>query len=225
VTAWRASQSILAIKAEVDHAHPHRNKDSDGIKGDAAHAARTSDHNPDANGIVHAWDCTKDLSVGLAQSLVDFLVWGRDVRLKYIIWQGRIYSRRFGIWAWRPYTGPNRHDHHAHLSVYGDDGRMWGYAAWLRGTIAGWRDVPFPGTVRVGETSARVQQLAYMLALAGERGFVFKGKSGEVYGIGKQRAVKRFQKSHGLVADGIPGPATWAALNHQVAARAAAKKG
>jgi hypothetical protein len=33
-----------------------------------------------------------------------------------------------------------------------------------------------------------------------------------VYGSGSARAVKRFQRRHGLHADGIVGPATWAAL-------------
>lgn len=131
MTVWRASRAILTLKAEVDAAHPNRDRISDGIKGDDAHAARKSDHNPDADGIVHAWDCTKDLSVGLAQSLVDFLEAKRDPRTKYVIWQGHILktypSKGKPAWSWHPYTGPNAHNHHAHISVYGDDGAPWGY--------------------------------------------------------------------------------------------------
>jgi hypothetical protein len=35
-----------------------------------------------------------------------------------------------------------------------------------------------------------------------------------VFGPGTAKAVKRFQGKHGLVSDGIVGPATWAALGH-----------
>jgi hypothetical protein len=38
-----------------------------------------------------------------------------DKRIAYVIFSGRIASAKKG-WAWRPYDGINRHDHHVHIS-------------------------------------------------------------------------------------------------------------
>ena len=136
---WRVSKALLTLQAEVNAAHPGRSRVSDGTVGDTAHSARVSDHNPDENGIVHAWDVTvwdgddpDDLD-DVAQPLAEFLRAGRDPRVKYVIHRGQMFRSydKPGIpaWTWSPYTGPNGHFHHVHVSVYGDDGAPWGYPA------------------------------------------------------------------------------------------------
>lgn len=44
-----------------------------------------------------------------------------DVRIKYVIFQGRMFSSyatsTHKAWKWRPYSGPNPHATHLHISV------------------------------------------------------------------------------------------------------------
>lgn len=96
---------------------PKRNRASDGICGDEAHQRRKSDHN-DGN----AFDLTHDPFNGLdtyaiARMLAEAVLEGKEPRVKYIISHGQIFSQRNGKWAWRKYTGPNKHDHHMHVSI------------------------------------------------------------------------------------------------------------
>src|SRR5262245_33953750 len=44
--AWRVAQCLLTLLGQVDELAPKRSRRCDGTIGDAAHAARTSDHNP-----------------------------------------------------------------------------------------------------------------------------------------------------------------------------------
>lgn len=121
---WRPSNHVEALQAWVNLHYPHRDKGSDGIKGDPRHAARQSDHNPDPeSGVVRALDIDADLIPGAkdhteAHRLADTIrAWGKkDVRpIAYVIFAGRIASPR-NRWAWRTYTGTNPHQHHIHVS-------------------------------------------------------------------------------------------------------------
>lgn len=122
---WRLAKSLTQLRKEVNAAYPARSKASDGSIGDAAHSARTSDHNPDSQGRVCAIDITHDPKNGvdgkeLSKSLI------ADSRMKYVIFAGKIYKARTG--KWETYTGPNKHDKHVHISVKAesaDDNRSW----------------------------------------------------------------------------------------------------
>lgn len=126
--AWRVARCLDQLLAQLNQLAPNRDKSSDGSIGDAAHASRDSDHNPwYGPGIVTARDFTHDPADGLdCQWLADTLVRSGDPRIKYIIWNRRIWQSNTG---WKPYNGPNPHTKHLHLSAVAsalcDDPRPW----------------------------------------------------------------------------------------------------
>lgn len=112
------------LRLQVDDSFPDRDRTSDGWIGDARHAARTSDHNPDANGVVRAVDIDRDLSGKTKPDLMPDLAdqirlcaksKADGGRISYIIFNSRIASSQKN-WAWRPYAGVNSHQHHCHIS-------------------------------------------------------------------------------------------------------------
>ena len=112
------------LREQVDDSYPERDRTSDGWIGDARHSSRTSDHNPDAEGIVRAIDIDRDLSGKAKPDLMPDLADQIRLcakskkdggRIAYLIFDGRIASSKKN-WAWRPYDGLNRHVKHCHIS-------------------------------------------------------------------------------------------------------------
>jgi hypothetical protein len=130
---WVLVRCLAELRGEFNEIAPGRDKASDGSKGDDAHAAEVSDHNPDETGRVpirdadkenevHAIDVDADLRVpGLTMHMVVNMLAARcrsgaEKRLRYIIFDRAICSASNG-WKWVPYTGANPHDKHAHFSA------------------------------------------------------------------------------------------------------------
>lgn len=121
----------VRLREQIDDAFADRSRRRDGWIGDARHAARKSDHNPDAAGVVRAIDVDADLGQKNAEAfdLADQLrlLARTDRRISYIIFNGKIASWRRN-YKWRKYTGLNPHTHHIHVSFTkegDDDGRMF----------------------------------------------------------------------------------------------------
>lgn len=112
--SWRLARSLEQLRVQINAAHPQRSKASDGSIGDQAHAARVSDHNPDAHGVVAAIDVTHDPANGVDGHVLATQL-TVDPRTKYVIFAGKIWKARTR--QWEDYHGPNRHDHHVHVSV------------------------------------------------------------------------------------------------------------
>lgn len=123
--SWRLANSLIQLRSQINAVHPDRSKVSDGSIGDTAHAARASDHNPNAAGVVTAIDITHDPA-----HLVDGHLLSRqlitDKRAKYVIFAGEIWKARTS--KWEAYRGANAHNHHVHVSVKPenyDDATPW----------------------------------------------------------------------------------------------------
>lgn len=119
----RLSKCAIQLREQIDDRFPDRDRTSDGWIGDARHAARKSDHSPDAGGWVRALDTDRDLSgkakpdlmPDLADQIRIFAKSDKSKRISYIIFDGKIASPILG-WKWRTYKGINKHNHHMHVS-------------------------------------------------------------------------------------------------------------
>lgn len=217
---WRECESLLQLRDQVNKLWPHRSKESDGTIGDEAHASRSSDHNPwfkEAGiGIVTAMDITHDPAQGFdSYAFADMLLKNRDPRIKYVISNRRIGSGHEGPnpWVWRHYSGANPHDHHCHISVLSDKAHYDSRTPWsidasvvTNGNIAA-NYVRPPETLKMGANGDEVTRMQTLL----------KAKGGDVvvdgvFGPHTKLALQTFQAEKKLVADGICGPQTWAAL-------------
>lgn len=215
--ARRLARSLKTLRTQINAAAPNRSKASDGTIGDAAHASRSSDHNPwvrdGGTGVVTALDITHDPARGVdAGILADSLIASRDRRIKYVIWNRRIASATTSPWTWRTYGGANPHTKHVHISVVPDRARYDDVAPWQAalsmlptGTAA--EPVESPPALRKGSKGEAVERLQSLLNANGAALKV----DGD-FGPRTEDAVEDFQRARGLHADGIVGPYTWDAL-------------
>jgi hypothetical protein len=123
--AKRATPAAIAVLRQATALRPKRKKASDGLLPSAAHVTQSpnSDHNTG-----YAVDLTHDPLNGI--DCVDlFIKLQEDKRVKYLIFQGRIWSQEKGV---KEYTGSNAHNKHLHISIKdncGEDTSKW--FSWL----------------------------------------------------------------------------------------------
>ena len=120
----RATPAALAVLRQATALQPKRKKASDGLLPSAAHlkASPTSDHN---TGL--AVDLTHDPESGVDCSDI-FEKLKEDKRVKYLIFNKKIWSKDKARLGNRPYTGSNPHTKHLHISINdgcGDDTSPW----------------------------------------------------------------------------------------------------
>lgn len=124
--AWRAMNSILVLRNQVNLIAPNRNKGADGTVCDQNHPT-TSDHCPHnvpsvGPEMVTALDLTHDPAGGFdSYKFAEVLRVHRDARIKYVISNKKMFSSyatsSYPAWTWRPYSGEDLHTNHVHVSV------------------------------------------------------------------------------------------------------------
>lgn len=133
-------KGLLVLDAQIEAKAPGRRTGSDGFKGDAAHAARESDHNPEhppppgnPDNQIDAGDWTHDPSHGADMGEIsESIRLSRDRRVRYVIFNGRIFYGydRPGLpaFTWTEYNGSDDHSGHMHVSVndiHHDETQPW----------------------------------------------------------------------------------------------------
>lgn len=195
MASWRLAKGLIKLREQINERWPNRSKISDGSVADARHlAAGTSDHIPNAQGVVTAIDVTKDETNG-PNTLAITQALTQDSRVKYLIYNRRIWKARTGIWE--PYHGENAHDHHWHLSIkadLADDEHTWALDV----------NVPVESypVLKRGARGLAVRVLQEKLNVTTDG----------IFGPLTEAKVKLFQRAHGLKDDGIVGELTWSAL-------------
>jgi hypothetical protein len=122
--AKKATPAAIAVLRQATALAPKRKTASDGLLPSAAHlkASPTSDHN---TGL--AVDLTHDPANGIDCAVI-FEKLKEDARVKYLIFQGKIWSKEKSKLGNRRYTGSNPHNKHLHISindVSGNDTSPW----------------------------------------------------------------------------------------------------
>jgi hypothetical protein len=108
-----ASPAAVALLRQATALAPKRMKASDGLLPSVAHqkASPNSDHN---TGL--AVDLTHDPKNGIDCAVI-FEKLKEDKRVKYLIFQGKIWSRDKAKQGNRKYVGSNPHNKHLHVSI------------------------------------------------------------------------------------------------------------
>ena len=123
--AKTAKPAAIAVLRQATALAPKRKKASDGLLPSAAHlkASPTSDHN---TGL--AVDLTHDPKNGIDCKII-FEKLKEDERVKYLIFDKKIWSKQYAKQGNRKYTGSNPHTSHLHISI--NDGKGKDTSPWF----------------------------------------------------------------------------------------------
>lgn len=191
--------SLARARTSINTRWPGRDRSSDGWIGDSAHAARTSDHNPDPRtGVVRAIDVDKD-GVHIPTVLAAFLL---HPEVRYVIFNKRIMHVDARMKPAR-YTGANDHSGHVHGSIEHTKAAEASKVAWAPIDSA----FVWPA-LKSGSKGLPVKQLQAYL-----NGHGYSLVLDSDFGPATDSAVRAFQRKHTPDdVDGVVGPRTTLAL-------------
>lgn len=203
---WHLADSLSVLLREVNTRWPNRSKKSDGTIGDAAHASRPSDHNPNSRGSVNALDITYP---GVDAKLIIEAV-KKHPSAAYVIFNRKIYSRTYG-WKAQPYSGKSPHKDHLHISIIRSKAAEENKTSWLYGDKKKLPKYPGKDRFKVGSRGEYVKVVQT----------AFGNKVNGIMSVADLIDVKAFQRKRPWLwpADGVVGPRTYDVLSRSAAVK------
>lgn len=214
--SWKLAPSLGHLLEEVNAKWPKRSKATDGTIGDDAHAARTSQHNPNRDssddvpdGYVTAMDITAT-DVKIRTALLELLI--GDDRVWYVINRGRMWSRTNG-WKANDYDGDNPHTSHIHVSLRQAKTACNSTAKWFAAEAPAPKPEPKPlPQLKPYPTLSRGESDPILVPFLKRFFGLDHINENALFGAGTELEVVKFQKRNHLAADGVVGKKTWAAI-------------
>lgn len=212
MASWHLNEFLTTWRASVNKQFPRRTKASDGTIGDTAHQQTASQHNPDADGSVDAWDADVNLlgsstETGTAAEVAAMkkliAEFQKQPQAQLWIFQRHIANRDVDTWKVRPYTGPSPHDHHCHFQSRSTQEKQ-PYTGDLDKVFTAVNAKPSVAklgsrVLKKGMTGADVAYVQRWLGLDDDG----------VFGPATEAKVRAYQRMRGISVDGAVGPATW----------------
>lgn len=208
---------LESFRQEVNRRYPKRKKTSDGTLGDQAHKARVSEHNPDSDGTIDAFDMDVNLfgsdndtgsaaeDAEVRKLIKEFL---SKPEAQLVIYDRHIYNpdiqggkaRWYGDWS----SGKNPHDHHVHFQArQSKEDRQYN-----GDKVKDAQPTPAPTKVKASELKLGDQGSDVKVLQRALGRLEVDGKFGKV----TESRLKAYQRGHGLKDDGIAGPLTLKSL-------------
>lgn len=235
---WFLNNFLTSWRNAVNKKYSKRGKASDGTIGDLRHQAESfSEHNPDRDGSVDAWDMDVNLlnsskETGSTYELqaIEKLkkAFQRLPESQLWIHKGQIANRDIDNWKRRPYHGANKHDKHVHWQSRSSMEKVAVSAHVLDDIVVDAINNPIRLVSHSVTTIPKwpieankyfavhthdapyYQTVERAQRRLHERGWAITidGK----FGPDTERIIKAFQKEKKLAVDGRLGPKTWYAL-------------
>jgi hypothetical protein len=215
MSAWRLNAFLTSWRAAIDWEFPHRTRLSDGTLGDLAHSKTVSEHNPDSDGSVDAYDCDLNLfgssnplgSVAEVKAMHELIAeFQHQTQAQLWIFQRNIANRDIGNWKVRAYAGSSPHDHHAHFQSVQTRERQ-PYTGDLDRVFTAINAKPAAAklgsrTLERGMTGPDVAYVQRWLGIDDDG----------IFGPDTQAAVLAYQRMRGIPANGQVDATTWVQL-------------